>query len=330
MWQVIGHREATRFLSRSISMKRLSHAYLLAGPPHVGKLTLALELAQAVNCQAEDDIPCGECVPCRRIADGKHSDVQVLGVVLEERAKSISIDQVRGMQTAASLPPFEGRRKVFIIDRAEDLSHEAANSLLKTLEEPLPHVLIILTTDRESDLLPTIHSRCQRLELRPLPIALTKDVLTTQYAVTEDRAELLARLSGGCLGWALMALQKDGPLEQRNRRLAELVDLVGHATPTRRLGYAAELANVFGSNREEAEDILAVWLNWWRDLLLVKGGNSRLITNLDCERDLLRQAENLTIGQVQEFIRRLQQVRQQLEQNANPRLAFEVLMLNMP
>jgi len=327
MWQLVGQPKAITLLERSIEMGRLSHAYLFVGPPHVGKLTLALDLAQAVNCGAATP-PCGECVSCCRIAAHKHADVQIIGLISEGK-REIGIEQVREMQTAASLPPYEGKHKVFILDKAELLSHEAANCLLKTLEEPLPRVLLILLTARESALLPTIVSRCQRVELRPLPTTVVKEALIEHYGVAEQRAELLARLSGGCLGWALLAMQDEEILEARSRRLATLVDL-SYASLKQRLAYAAELAAQFSKSREEVEEVLALWLQWWHDLFLVKGGNGKFITNIDQESALLQQAKDFSTRQVMDFIHYLQVVSEQLEQNANPRLALEVLMLSMP
>ncbi|TET38214.1 MAG: AAA family ATPase, partial [Dehalococcoidia bacterium] len=165
MWQVIGHEKAVALLERSMKGGKLSHAYLFVGPPHVGKMTLAMNLAQALNCRGEER-PCGECPQCRRIARGVHADVQVIGL---EGRMEIGIDQIREMQHAASLKPFEGRNRVFIIDGADHLSHEAANCLLKTLEEPPPNDQLILLAANERLLLPTVLSRCQKLELGPLP-----------------------------------------------------------------------------------------------------------------------------------------------------------------
>jgi DNA polymerase-3 subunit delta' len=327
MWQVVGQSKAIRLLERSIEMGQLSHAYLFVGPPHVGKLTLALNLAQMVNCGAAAP-PCGECTSCRRIAAGKHADVQIIGLISEEK-REISIDQIREMQTAASLPPYEGRHKVFIFDKAELLSHEAANCLLKTLEEPLPQVLLVLLTATESALLPTIVSRCQRVELCPFPVTLIKEALIDDYGVAADRAELLARLSDGCFGWALLTMQDEKILEERSRRLATLVDL-SHASLKQRLAYAAELAAQFSRSREEVEEVLALWLQWWHDLLLVKGGDGKFVTNIDQQSMLFQQAKHLSTRQVMDFIYHLQATREQLEQNANPRLVLEVLMLSMP
>jgi DNA polymerase III subunit delta' len=327
MWQVLGQSKAITLLERSIQIGRLSHAYLFVGPPHVGKMTLAINLAQAVNCKAEK-VPCGECAPCRRIAAGKHADVQTIGLVSAERRET-SIEQIREMQTSARLPPYEGKQKVFIIDKADLLSHEASNSLLKTLEEPLPKVLLLLLTAREKLLLPTIISRCQRVELRPLPFALIEEELHQHYGTSEQKAHLLARLSEGCLGWALRTMQDERLLEERTQRLNTLIALT-HATCKQRLTYANELATQFSKASEEVEKVLALWVNWWRDLLLLKGGNGKFITNIDQKSALLHQAKNYSMGQIKDFIHHIQVTSEQLEQNANPRLALEVLMLDMP
>jgi DNA polymerase-3 subunit delta' len=327
MWQVIGQTKPIALLQRSLERGDLSHAYLFVGPPHVGKMTLALNLAQALNCEAEE-IPCTECSSCCRIAADIHSDVQVIGLSSAEKTE-VGIGQIKEIQRAASLPPYEGKCKVFIIDRAELLSGEAANCLLKTLEEPSPQVLFILLTARETLLLPTIISRCQRVELSPLPVTMVKEILNQPYHVDIEKAELLARLSGGCIGWALMAAEDEQLLQERSRRLDELLEL-DSADHDQHLSYAAELAAQFSKSREQVEGTLSLWLNWWHDLLLVKGGCSEFVTNIDRESILVRQAKNYSLKQIKDFIYDLQTVGVQLSQNANPRLALEVLMLSMP
>jgi len=161
MWQVIGQDKALALLDRSLKENNVAHAYLFVGPRHIGKKTLALNLAQALNCDA-DKPPCGQCHSCRRILEQKHADVTCIGL---DSKTEIGIDDIRKLQRLANLPPYEGKRKVFIIDDAEYLSTEAANSLLKILEEPPPKVVWVLLTAEEPRLLPTIVSRCQRLEL---------------------------------------------------------------------------------------------------------------------------------------------------------------------
>jgi DNA polymerase-3 subunit delta' len=327
MWQLAGHSRATTLLQQSLRNGQLSHAYLFVGPVHVGKFTLAMNLAQAVNCESENR-PCQECPSCRRIATSKHPDFRVIDL-LPEKAKSISIDQIRNMQTETHLPPYEGKYKVFVIDGAHLLSHEAANSILKILEEPPPNILIILLTTTESALLPTIASRCQRVELRPLPLGLVRDVLVKNHEITQDKADLLARLSGGCLGWAILALQDRSLLSDREQRLADIAHL-HDATTHDRLAYAANLATMFGKGRDKVTDALSEWLQWWRDLLLVKCDNARWIMNIDQEPVLSKQAGTLTAAGISAFMREIRATTVQLEQNANPRLALEVLMLKMP
>jgi DNA polymerase-3 subunit delta' len=327
MWQLVGHSRATTLLQQSLRNGQLSHAYLFVGPAHVGKSTLALNLAQAVNCMSTDP-PCQECPSCRRIAASKHSDIHIVDLISVEK-KEIGIRQIAEMQNAAHLPPFEGKHKVFIFDRAEMLSSEAANSLLKTLEEPPPNILIILLTSRESALLPTIASRCQRVELRPLPLGLVVEVLVKDYHVAPDKADLLARLSGGCLGWALQALRDENLLLDREQRLADFVRLCGAGTRDR-LAYAAELAGLFSRGRDRMTDVLSAWLQWWRDLLLIKCDTSQWIVNVDQRAFLSTQAEKLTAASIATFMRDIRAAGEQLEMNANPRLALEVLMLSMP
>jgi DNA polymerase-3 subunit delta' len=177
--------------------------------------------------------------------------------------------------------------------------------------------------------LPTIASRCQGVELRPLPIAAVSDFLVTQHHITPEKADLLSRLSGGCLGWAILAIQSESLLSDREERLADITRVSG-ATTHDRLAYAADLAAMFGKGRERVADVLSEWLKWWRDLLLIKCDNSRWITNVDQEPLLSKQAGTLTAAGISAFMREIRATTVQLEQNANPRLALEVLMLRMP
>ena len=322
-------------LQRSLEKEALAHAYLLVGPPHVGKMTLALDLAKAINCDAAEP-PCGECTACRRIASGKHADVQIIGLAgdgdsAEARSQTeISIDQIRQMQHSACLPPFEGRYKVFIIEGAELLSNEAANCLLKTLEEPEEKVVFLLLTAREELLPATIISRCQRLELPPLAVGEVEAALNSRWAVEQERARLLARLCHGRLGWALLAAPDDSWLKERVERMEHLLGVIDTAGYEGRLEYAVQLAAQFNKNRGSAQEILDLWLDWWHDLLLVKIGCVEAITNVDVSAVLEQRAKDYSLAEIKSFISAIQSAGKQLKQNANPQLVFEVLMLGIP
>jgi len=297
-------------------------------------MTLALNLAQALNCQGTER-PCGECASCQKIASANHADVQVIGLtqnVDSAEAKlrtEIGIDQIRQMQHSASLPPFEGKYKIFIIEGAEFLSTEAANCLLKTLEEPTGKVVFILLTTNDGLLPATVVSRCQRLELSPLAATEVETALNSRWGIEPQKAKLLARLSHGCLGWALSAAFDDGLLQQRAEKMDRLLDII-NADYEERFAYANQLAAQFAQNRGLVQEVLDLWLDWWRDLLLVKTGCSDIITNVERLDKLAEMAEDYRLAQIKAFINSIQAAGEQLRQNANPRLVLEVLMLDMP
>jgi len=325
MWQVIGQDKILSLLDYSLKTNAVAHAYLLVGPRHVGKGTLAINLAQALNCDGQE-VPCGECRSCRRIREGKHADITP--VRLDSRTE-IGIDDIRGLQRLANLPPYEGKCKVFIIDEAEYLSTEAANSLLKILEEPPPRVVWLLLAVEEERLLSTIISRCQRLELKPVPSERVQEVLVNSYNVDGDKAKLLTRLCHGRLGWALSALADCDVLEQRSHRIERLISLLA-AGLEERFAYAQELANQFSQDRRAGAEIAEIWLDWWRDLMLIKGGCQEAVINVDYETVLEEQARGLTLSEIKEFLANLGLLREAVSRNVNPRLALEWLMLNLP
>ncbi len=334
MWQVVGQDRTLLLLQRSLEKGAIAHAYLFTGPPHVGKMTLALNLAQALNCEASEP-PCGDCSSCQRIGSAKHADVQIIGLTSagntgEAKTRTeISINQIRQVQHQANLPPFEGKCKVFIIDGAEHLSIEAANCLLKTLEEPVGRVVFILLTANDSLLPATVISRCQRLELLPIATGEVETALSGCWGIEPQKAKLLARLCHGCFGWALSAALDDSLLEQRSERLDRLLDII-IGDYEERFTYAAELADQFSRRRGLVWEILDLWLDFWRDLLLVKVGFGEAITNVDLEAKLADLARDFSLVEIRAVISSLQAAGDELQQNANPRLVLEVLMLGMP
>jgi DNA polymerase-3 subunit delta' len=325
MWRVIGQDRILSLLDYGLKTNAVAQAYLLVGPRHVGKGTLAINLAQALNCDGPE-VPCGECRSCQRIREGKHADVTPIG--LDSRTE-IGIDDIRGLQRLANLPPYEGKCKVFIIDEAEYLSTEAANSLLKILEEPPPGVVWLLLASEEERLLPTIISRCQRLELKPVPSGRVQEVLVNSYNVDADKAKLLTQLCHGRLGWALSALADNDVLQQRSQRIAKLVAL-STARLEQRFAYAQELAGQFSQNRKAGAEVIELWLNWWRDLMLIKGGCQEAIINVDYREILEEQARGLNLSEIKGFLADLDFFQGAISRNVNSRLASEWLMLSLP
>ncbi len=319
-WPVVGHEWALDLLGQAIRSGRPSHAYLFTGPAAVGKTTVARAVAQALVCERGEGPPCGACPTCRRVAEGRYPDVQLV----KAEKNTIQIDQVRSLQADAAIAPLEGRRKVFIIREIERATPPAANALLKTLEEPAPHVVLLLTSNRRDQVLPTILSRCQIMGLRPMPLDQLQAALETRWGLDEERARLLARLSAGRLGWAVAAHTDPELWDRRTRHLDDLLGLLaGNAIA--RLAYAERL-----SRADDVETVLGLWATWWRDVLLVQQRIPETVLNLDRKPQLLQQAELFGAEQVQLALADLMQTLHRIRANVNLRLALDVLLLRLP
>ncbi|MCI0862725.1 MAG: DNA polymerase III subunit delta' [Chloroflexi bacterium] len=333
MWTIFGQDHLLKRLEPTLQQRRQSHAYLLSGPPHVGKMAMAINLSQAVNCLEGPGAPCGTCTQCTRIAAGLHADISILIPGQGEEGRSpktvIGIDAIKELIHRVSLNPYEGSSSVVIIDGAESMSDDAANALLKTLEEPPPQVMFLLLTANEGAVLPTIRSRCQSMVLVPLSRDAMVQRLVSGHQTTPEQAEHLFRLSRGCLGWAMGALDDAQVLEQRQADLEKMQETLDAGLETR-FTYANEIATLFGSDRDAAKDLLALWLRWWRDLLLIKEGAEEFLHNADYSDSLRNQASGLSTAEIVQFINRLMQTLSNLDSNVNPRLAMEVMMLNLP
>ncbi|HAS05239.1 MAG TPA: DNA polymerase III subunit delta' [Dehalococcoidia bacterium] len=334
MWRVIGQEKVLPILQNNISKHSLPHAILISGPPHVGKMTLAVDIARAINCE-RDDPPCGECEACLKIENGKHSDVQVISLISqnndsEEKTRTeISIDDIRQIQHMVSLPPFEGKRKVFIIEGAEVMSMEAANCLLKTLEEPVTQSVFILLTTNIGLIPETIASRCQEISLHPIAATIIENTLLSVYDIDKENASLISRLSSGCFGWAISAVQEEKYLEKYYETRNKAIEITT-AGLHERFVYAATLSTQFARERAIVYDVLDIWLNVWRDVLLLKIGLTDSVSNIDLSQQLEQWAECMDISDIRCSIQAIQETRIKLNLNANSRLALEVMMLDIP
>jgi len=329
-WDFVGNERVVAALQHALASGTAAHAYLFVGPERMGKATLALKLAQALNCTG-DDPPCGACRPCHRIAAGLHADVQTVTVEPSGEGpqhKAIGVGQIREVERAVVLNPFEGRSRVVIFDPADAMTVEAQNAFLKTLEEPPPQVAFVLIATREGRLLPTIRSRCRRVELRLLPLAVVEEALL-EVGVEAERAQLLARLSRGRIGWALEMARDPSRLERRREALA-LARAPATMTIAQRLELAERLAADFRRDREGVLSLLVEWQGWWRDVLLMQAGAQDGAANQDRLAELREDAQRCARAGVLAFVRALLAACRHLEENIQPRLALEVLLLEAP
>lgn len=326
MRAVIGHQHARQLLGQAVLAGQVSHAYLLTGPAQIGKTTLARGFAQLLECERPDlaaGLPCGECVACRKVSHRTHPDVTL--VEAAEGKRFISVDDVRDAIKYANQSPSEGNWRVFIFRNVEQMNTSSVNALLKTLEEPPPQVVLLLTSAEPETLLPTLLSRCQPLALHPLALAEVESALVERWSVAPAEARELAALANGRLGWAVQAHERPALREERTRLLDELsrLTLAGRAE---RLKAAGTLA----SDAESARMALALWTLWWRDVTLAACGATHLLGAGAARREAERQGRLLSPDRAHAFLRALLAAQVALDQNANARLAFDVLMLDLP
>ena len=339
-WRVIGHEWAVRVLASSLAADRIAHAYLFTGPHAIGKTTLALTLAQALECTGAPR-PCGECAACQKVARRRHPDVQMIEGVpprfdIDKDApapprandwehRTLRIKQIREIEHFVSRSPFEGRWKIIILRRFEEAEDPAANAFLKTLEEPPAHTRLILTARDASPLLPTIASRCQVFALRPLTPTGVQDALIERWHIEPALAQLLAHLSGGRLGWAVRA-STDHTLLDARREYLDSLNLVLNEGRAERLTRAGDLVK----ETDALPELLEQWIGWWRDVLLIQNGEGARVTNVDRAENLRDHAARFGLEEVNRALKSLRATSHYITQNINTRLAMEVLLLNFP
>lgn len=210
---IINQNKAKKILTGQLKSGRISHAYLFLGPDGVGRKKTALELAKALNCIGWEKKfePCGVCLSCTKIEHSTHPDVQVIDFGWQakfeekevEKQKVLKIDTIRALQREISFKPSEGRWKIFIVEPAEKITIDAANCLLKTLEEPPPQTVLILLAKHKENLPATVVSRTQLVMFQPLAKDEIVSYLKSNCSVTKSEAEEIAKISEGSLSWAI-------------------------------------------------------------------------------------------------------------------------------
>jgi DNA polymerase III subunit delta' len=323
-WPIFGHTWAIEQLDRSIANGRVGHAYMFSGPSAIGKTRLALAMAMRLNCQRSNK-PCGECRACRKIEQQSHPDLLIIEA--DRVGGTLKIDQIREIQRSLSLRPYEAAYKIAIFRRFHEANAATQNALLKTLEEPAAQVILILTVEQPDQILPTIFSRCQVFNLRPLSLATVYDALQTmRHDKSDTDLELITQLSGGRLGWAVQAIVEPEALALRNEALELLMDILERKRLAERLSAAESLAK----DKGHAVSLLEYWLTFWRDLMLIATGSQTRIINIDYEQQLQQLASFTEYGSAHHALEATREALQQLTRNANARLCLEVMLMRYP
>jgi DNA polymerase-3 subunit delta' len=323
-WNIFGHDWAVEMLQQHVAHNTLRHAYLLTGPSGVGRRTLAIRLAQALNCQSPKapGIPCQTCRTCKQLEAGQNIDLMVIQA--ETEGGTLKVDQVREVQRFLSLKPYQSIYKIVIFLRFEEANANAQNALLKTLEEAPSHALLLLTADNAEQLLPTIISRCEILRLRPLSVDAVSDFLTGK-GVDAEKARLLAHLSGGRPGYALRLSADEKALNFRAEKLDDLRSLLA-SKRRERFAYAEKLAK----DKDIFRQTLMIWLSYWRDVLLKASGAAVEPTNIDRAEEISNLAYDIDRPTARAITEGMEKALDRLEKNINARLLAEVTLMDWP
>lgn len=327
MNSIIGHKKNIYFLQKSVDNNRLSHAYLFYGSAHLGKTTIAEDFLFKILCEKKNR--CKRCIHCQQLKKNIHPDLYF--IKKEEDKKNISIEQIRILQERLIKRSFYESYKIILINQADTLSLEAANCLLKSLEEPNPKTIFILIAENVKSLPKTILSRTQILKFLPVATQEIVDYLKRQFNLKTEQAFELAKISINKPGLAITFFQNQNLLNEYKRQIQEFINLsqknliekfqsIEKILPTK---------NGFLKNIKILQDILSQLDLIIRDLILIKNSLNASIVHSFFEKELEKMAQRYEEGQLIQILKEIKKSKEYLSTNANPKLVFENLILKI-
>ncbi len=318
---VIGHNTVVNLLKRALVNQRVNHAYLFVGPEGVGKELIAVQFAKAINCLKDTDDSCGGCRSCRKFASGNHPDFQII----RPAENSIGIEEIRALQKDMVYKPYESSRKIYIIDDAEMMTPEGANSLLKTLEEPPEYAVLILITAQKDSILPTLISRCQLIQFSKLSQEELRTFLQNQSTDVEDlKLEEILQLAEGSIGQAFKLLE-DGQIWDDRKLLLDFLFKLGDKT---NLEIYELLQNLnLGKDLRQWDRLLRIVKTFYRDLMILKTMDEPdLVINRSYFADMQQIKSQYSGEDLEKVIKLIERTNNVIMTNVDRELAFEVML----
>jgi len=318
---IIGQVLLVNTLKAMLGSGRISHSYIFIGPPGVGKKTFANIFAKALLCRGNGQEPCDICISCRQFESGNHPDVYRV----VSGKKSIGVDAIREIESDINIKPFQGDRKIYIIDKADTMTPQAQNALLKTLEEPPRHAVILLLADNISNMLPTVLSRCQQIKIPRLSPSHIADIIEKRLEIPRRQAMVFAKLSEGIPGRAL-ELAASQEYQQLREDVLELIQKLAHAGMIEAMGYT----RFFEERRDMVGIVLDLLELWFRDILVYKETRGiKLIINMDKIATLESLSKIFTSKAIHGMIEKVEETRKMLRYNTNFQMAIENMLLKI-
>ena len=320
---IVGHEEIIKHMKNSIAMGKVSHSYIFAGEAGSGKKLLARTYAMALQCESGDAEPCLKCDSCKRAISKNHPDIIY---VTHEKPNTISVEEVRTqIVDDVAIKPYYGKYKIYILPEAEKMTPQAQNAILKTIEEPPAYGIFMLLTNNVDMLLPTIQSRCVRLDVKPVSDDLVKKHLMENLHVTDYQADVDASFAQGNIGKAEAAAQS-----------AEFENITGNALeilkkiPDMEMADLIEYVKKLTSEKDSIYDYLDLFQMWFRDVLMFKATYE--VDNLIYKQEIntiKEQAHVRSYEGLEKILEAIDRAKIRLRANVNFETAMQLLFLTI-
>jgi DNA polymerase-3 subunit delta' len=324
--EIIGHNEQLEQIIRAYKKDRLAHAYLFYGPDGIGKKTAAMALTKYIFCENttlggnESEDSCSYCASCRKIEASNHPDL----ILIRPERSVIKIDMVRALQKKLRYGKYDAKYKICLIDEAEKMRVEAANALLKTLEEPAADVIIILVTSKVNMLLPTIVSRCQKIRFNPLKTGEIKKELISRHSLTSDEADIISMFLQG--SFAKLDTADFNEIIELRRRLVKKITALSLNNVSDIIGFCSEIGK---TDKELLVETVEIIKTFYADAAMLKNSIKDNFVNKDIIADISALASNMTQDEIFEKINIMNQIQSSLMANVNKKLAIESMLIKL-
>lgn len=316
---ILGHEQIKEHLTNAIKLDKISHAYIFNGPEGSGKMMLAEAFAMALQCETGEG--CGECRSCKQAIAHNQPDIIY---IKHEKPNTISVDDIRSqLNSDIEIKPYSSKYKIYIVDEAEKMNQQAQNALLKTIEEPPEYAVIMLLTSNSNSFLPTILSRCIKLDLKSVKGELIRKFLMEQYKIPDYKADVCVAFAQGNVGKAIqLAASEDfGELKDTTIQLMKRLDEI----EIYEMNAAVKQISEFKLKVQDYFDLMMIW---FRDVLYMKATNdANGIIFKDEVYDIKKQASKHSYQGIEEILNALEKAKVRLNANVNFDLVIELLLL---
>jgi DNA polymerase-3 subunit delta' len=317
---IIGQSTLIKGLKAIVDSGRVVHSYIFTGPEGIGKKTISDFFAKMLLCSGQDK-PCNGCRSCRQFESGNQPDL----IRVKSEKGAIRVDAIRDLRKDIGIKPYQGSRKIYIIEDGETMNQHAQNAFLKTLEEPPEHAVIMILANNLPGLFPTIISRCQQIRVPSLSTNEVAQIIESKTQMPRDEALVYGKLSQGIPGIGLKLAKSDQYRKLREESLS-ILNKLANSTLVEAMGYI----DFFLDNRDNIAEILDIMELWMRDVLVVKQGGCRdVIISMDKISQLESLAKNFTIPAIQGIIGNMEDSKKMLKSHANFQLTIENMLMKI-